>query len=69
MKILLNIFNKISDENFPDYGILEMCLSNIKFEANSTPRSHSACTLVIDAEDHTSYSYLCSTGELLMEIT
>ena len=29
--------------------ILEMCLSNIKFEANIMPRSHSACTLAIDA--------------------
>ena len=30
-------------------AILKMCLSNIKFEGNVISKSHSACTLVIDA--------------------
>ena len=31
------------------WTILEICLSNIKFETIVTPKSHSACTLTFDA--------------------
>ena len=36
-------------------AILEMCLSNIKYEAIVMSKSHSACTLAIDAAKSPKY--------------